>query len=245
MAVFNAYIDEAGDEGFVTVQTPQAGSSEWFVLAAVLVPGEDDLALSHAADDVRALLGKPPPKPLHFRKLKHPARRAAMARLAQYPFVVSCVALWKPGITSSFLRTPPHLYNYGCRFLIERLSWYAGDRGRQLNLFFENRASTSYAALQGYMQWIQNDPSCTIRRGTVGSFVPINANVKLVQVADFYASACASAFEPNVYGLAEESYLMAVRHQLYRGAGGLFGTGLKIFPDGGHNQARYPWLASI
>ena len=96
MAAFNAYIDEAGDEGSITPDVPGQGSSEWLVLGAVIVPEEDDLHLSHAVDDLRKLLNRPPPKPLHFRDLKHNKRRAAMDTLATYPFVASIVALWKP-----------------------------------------------------------------------------------------------------------------------------------------------------
>ena len=49
----NAYIDEAGDEGFTTPEIPHVGSSEWLVLAAVIVAEEDDLALSQAIDTLR------------------------------------------------------------------------------------------------------------------------------------------------------------------------------------------------
>ena len=247
MPHFNAYIDESGDEGFKDVAIPAQGSSEWLVLAGLLLPEENDHQLSQALDDLRALLNKPPPKPLHFRDLKHPAKRAAMLRLATYPFVFSVVALWKPQITSPTLRTPPYLYNYGCRFLIERLSWYAAYRGRKLNLLFHNRASTSYADLRRYMTWIQNDPLCRIERNCIDKFQPVNAARKLIQVADFYTSAAAFALEPNVYGLGEESYLMAVRQQLYRGdrGGGIFGTGFKIFPDAGRDFTRYPWLHDL
>lgn len=246
MACFHAYIDESGDEGFKDVTIPTQNSSEWLVLAGVLVPEERDLELSKAIDDLRTYLHRPPPKPLHFRDLKHPAKRAAMSRLAGYPFVFSVVALWKPQITSPFLRKPPYLYNYACRFLIERLSWYAAARKRQLDLFFENRASTSYNDLYDYMNWIQNDPTCRIERN-VRRFQPVSPTVKLAQIADFYASAAASALEPNVYGLSEESYLLAVQHQLYRGEleGSIFGTGFKIFPSSGCDFVRYPWLRDL
>jgi len=247
MACFNAYIDESGDEGFKDVSIPAKNSSEWLVLAGVLVPEENDLPLSRAIDDLRAYLNKPPPKPLHFRDLKHPAKRAAMGRLAGYPFVFSVVALWKPRITSPFLRKTPYLYNYACRFLIERLSWYAAARGRPLDLFFENRASTSYSDLEGYMKWIQMDPGCRIERNCIRQFQPVSPTVKLVQVADFYASAAASALEPNMYGRSEESYLLEVQHQIYRGeqGGSVFGTGFKIFPNAGRDFARYPWLRNL
>jgi subtilisin family serine protease len=125
---YNTYIDESGDEGFTTVATAAQGSSEWLILTGVLVPEEDDLALSHAVDDLRTLLNKQPHRPLHFRELKHGGRRAAMTRLATYSLVFCTVALWKPGITSAYLQQPPHLYNYACRYLIERLTWYADNK---------------------------------------------------------------------------------------------------------------------
>jgi hypothetical protein len=241
---FNVYIDESGDEGFKTPESPSGGSSEWLVLAGVIVPEEEDLARSHTVDRLRALLNKPPPRPLHFRKLRHGQRRAAMAALAQEPFVFAAVALNKPQITSPYLRQPPHLYNYGARFLIERLSWYAHDLGRRLNLLFENRASTSYAALEGYMRWVQSDPSCTIRANTIARFAPVSPNVKLAQIADFYASATAAALEPDEFGFPEADYLLRVRHQLYREPDRpVLGYGFKVFPDLDHE--RYPWAASL
>ncbi len=245
MGHFNVYIDESGDEGFKTPELPGVGSSEWLVLAGVIVPEEADQALSHAVDRVRTLLRKPLPKALHFRMLKkHGQKRAAMAELAQEPFVFSAVVLHKPEITSPYLRQPPHLYNYAARLLIERLSWYADDRGRRLNLLFENRASTTYAALESYMRWIENDPDCTIRANSIARFAPVSPTVKLVQVADFYASATAAAFEPDEYGFSEPDYLLRVRHQLYREPGkSVLRFGCKVFPAIDH--VRYPWAASL
>lgn len=241
---FNAYIDESGDEGFTTPEKHGQGSKEWLVLAGIIVPGEDDHSASGAADRLRSLLGKPPPKPLHFRDLKHSGRRAAMQQLADEDFTFSVVAIHKPGITSSFLRTPPYLYNYAARFLVERLSWYADDHGRKLNLYFENRSATSYADLQGYMTWIQNDPACQIRADTIDQFKPVNATVKLAQIADFYASASAAALEPDKFGNPTEDYLLRVRHQLYRMPDKpVLSYGFKVFPT--IDEGRYPWIVSL
>lgn len=246
---FNVYIDESGDEGFRNPgQIGHATSSEWLVLGGVIVPEEDDLALSRVVDRLRVLLNKPPPKPLHWRFLKkHEKKRAAMASLATEPFTFSVVAIWKPSVTSNFLKTPPHLYNYAARFLIERLSWYADDRGRRLNLFFENRSATSYTDLASYMQWIQfADPNVQIRANSIQRFQPVSPTVKLAQVADFYTSASAAALEPDNYGYSEEDYLLRVKHQLYREAGkAILSYGFKIFPPRGVDHARYPWLAPL
>lgn len=246
MANLNAYIDEAGDEGFVTIAAPGQGSSEWLVLGAVIVKEEEDLALSHAVDDLRVLLNRPPPKALHFRKLRHNTKRAAMDRLGTYGFTFSIVALWKPpqGVGKAFPQ-PPYMYNWACRLLVERLTWYADDQGRGINLFFENRATTSYADLQAYMAWIQNDPNCQIRPGCIQSVKPVNQSVKLIQIADFYVSAAFAALEPDTFGNSEEDYLLRVKHQLYRRNGKLFAYGFKCFPPNGIDPQRYPWIASL
>ena len=246
MAAYNAYIDEAGDEGFVTPTVPGRGSSEWLVLGGLIVRQEDDLPLSHAVDDLRVLLNRPPPKPLHFRDLRHNARRAAMDKLATYDFVFSIVALWKPpqGAGKQFPK-PPYMYNWACRLLVERLTWFADERGRALNLFFSNRATTSYARLEAYMNWIQNDPTCSIRRGCIQGFQPVNQTVKLIQIADFYTSASFAALEPDPFGNSEEDYLMRVRQQLYRRKNNLFSYGFKGFPPIGLDRKRYPWLANL
>jgi hypothetical protein len=247
VASFNAYIDEAGDEGFINLATPGQGSSEWFVLGAVIVKEEDDLPLSHAVDDLRVLLDCPPPKPLHFRNLKHNKRRASMEKLATYDFAFSIVALWKPpqGDGKAFPK-PPYMYNWGCRLLVERISWYAESFGRTLNLLFSNRASTSYGELRSYMSWIhKNDPSCQLRGDLVTGFQPINQAVKLAQVADFYVSSSYMALEPDRYGNSEEDYLMRVSHQLYRRKGNLFSYGFKIWPQAGFDVKRYPWLSNL
>lgn len=242
---FHVYIDEAGDEGFKTPETPGRGSSEWLVLAGLIVPEEDDLGLSRCVDSLRTLLKKPPPRPLHFRRLRqHSQKRAAMALLAGEAFMFSAVAIHKPQITSAYLRQPPHLYNYAARFLAERLSWYADDLGRRLRLFFENRASTSYEDLEGYMQWIQySDPNCTIRPGCIASFQPVSPDLKLAQVADFYASSTFAAFEPDEFGEPTPDYLTRVSHQLYRYGQDVHGYGLKVFPSA--DRDRYPWLEQL
>lgn len=217
----NAYIDESGDEGFRKLGQRADGahdaSSEWLVLAGVLMFAEQDRQRTHMAAE-----------PLHF----------------------ALVALWKPGIaarSSALTRNKGYLYNYGARLLIERFSWFARNAGRRLNLMFESRASTSYADLERYVADIQRDPSCTIAAGTIASVSPVNANRKGAQIADFYASACAEAFERTPGGYIEEEHLLRLKHQLYRphGRGSVLNNGLKIFPDDNGHSARLPWLSQL
>ena len=73
----------------------------------------------------------------------------------------------------------------------------------------------------------------------------MNQTIKLVQVADFYASASYAALEPDQYGNSEEDYLLRVKHQLYRRNNNLFSYGFKGWPQNGLDRTRYPWLNTL
>lgn len=252
---FNAYIDEAGDEGFTNLarRGPRrdGDSSLWLILAAVLVLEEQDRERTAAVDRLRALLNRPPPKPLHWRDLKtdHTKKRRAIALLAAEPLVCSFVALWKPGMLESArgLRRKGYLYNYAARLLVERLSWFARGQRRRLNLLFEHRASTSYADLHRYMADMESDSRTSIEPGSIAAVSPVESSRKGAQLADYYVSATREALEPDAYGLLEERYLLSFRHQLYRPSGkSVFAYGFKIFPDlQGPDRAQYPWLDEL
>lgn len=67
-ATFTVFVDESGDEGFKFGN----GTSEWFVLSAVIVRSARELELVALTNGIKTRLNKLPlKKPLHFRRLKH------------------------------------------------------------------------------------------------------------------------------------------------------------------------------
>jgi hypothetical protein len=78
------YIDESGDEGFKF----DLGSSEWFVLSAVITRAEHDMEAVKLVDEVRSLIsskdrrGARPRAQLHFRDLKHHQRVPYVGRIS-------------------------------------------------------------------------------------------------------------------------------------------------------------------
>src|SRR3981081_1447369 len=93
-AEFVVYIDESGDEGFKF----QGGSSDWFVLSAVVVKKAEELQTVKLLDGVRVVLGLPSQKVLHFRNLKHEQRLPLVDAIARAPLCVSTVLVHKPSI---------------------------------------------------------------------------------------------------------------------------------------------------
>lgn len=254
---FNAYIDEAGDEGWKRLGERAKGadaSSEWLILVGVLILEEQDTERTRAIDRLRREISRKPgrgepPKSLHWRDLRndHSKKRRAIRLLAEEPLWFSAVALYKPLLEGKApgLRKKGYLYNYAVRFLVERLSWFAAPY-RRVNLLFEDRASTEYGPLIRYIDSIQADPNCSIEPDTIGDVRPVNASTKGAQLADYYVGAAAEALEPDRHGMLEPQYLLGLRRQLFRRPSrSVLADGFKIYPDEAADRSRYPWLDDL
>src|SRR3954470_5576610 len=126
---FIAYVDESGDEGFSFA----AGSSEWFVLSALLLRRETELEGVKVLDGVKALLKKELRRPLHFRKLDHHQRVAYVTELAMQRARMRTVSVLvhKPSLKDvERFKGKYLLYRYATRFLLERVSWFCRDHRR-------------------------------------------------------------------------------------------------------------------
>ncbi len=241
MTVFNIYIDEAGDEGYVFHQQQPLGSSRWFIVAGIIVRQEDDLAVSHCIDDARQRLGwgakfAARPKPLHWRELNHAQKLMVSGRLAREPITSIHVCMWKEQIGQhSQLRRAMYLYHYSLRLLLERASWFVDDNGGTMKVTLSNRAHLRLNDLQSYLRLLQGSDNFQGRP----VFAPDELTVtrpelrKGLQIADSFASATLNAFDANQFGDTEPRYLGRLKDRLYRYGVDqrLSGYGLKIFPS--------------
>jgi hypothetical protein len=176
MATFVIYVDEAGDEGFSFGR----GSSDWFVLSAVIVPKARDLETVKLVDHVRAKLGKPAKKQLHFRDLKHEQRLPYLDAIAKAHVKTISVLVHKPSIThlarrphrsgsqtvseESPLKYPYHrLFFYAAAHLLQGISWYCCDQKSlyekvgdgSAELVFSNRSDLSSQRLSEYVNGLR------------------------------------------------------------------------------------------
>ena len=246
---YHAYIDESGDEGFKNAGKAVAGqgSSEWLFLAGVLVAEEEDLALSGSVDRLRTLLEKPPPRPLHFRRLKHHSeKRAAMDLLSVEQPTFCAVGVLEArdyARTSSHSPEPLQVHR---RFLHRTTLMVCGRPRAEAQAQIRNRSTASYADLKRYMDWIvESDPNCSIRRDCIAEFKPVSSTLKLAQVADFYASATAAALTRPVRERRGGLSGTRLRAVLPSPRQALLGHGLKLFPPHSDNRTRYPFLDSL
>src|SRR3981189_1911220 len=99
---FVVYIDEAGDTGFKFRNSDGSkGSSEWFIVSAVVVREEDHSAFVDEVQYHARALGKG--RRLHFVDMKHAQRIAWLTELTSAPITISSVITHK----KSLVRTDP------------------------------------------------------------------------------------------------------------------------------------------
>lgn len=244
MPNYNCYIDESGDEGFAQ------GATDWFVLAGVIVDKNQDLEASHAIDEIRKVLNKPPDRPLHWKEIRrHEQRKFITQVIGGKELTIVAVGVNKRELTDTEkLKQSPALYLYASRFLLERVSWFVSANGGRVDVTFEHRGNLSYEELEAYIDSLMWDPRNQIRPVIDGISPKPKLQVKMLQVADVVAGAVYSAFQRDRFGNVEPSYIFNLKHRFYRRGRNLFSYGLKLFPHDGNRLSQDPlfsWLNSL
>lgn len=245
MAIIHAYIDESGDDGI------KPGSSDWFVLTALMIPERSGPALGRAADRIKERVGRQG-KLLHWRELSHSRKKAVIDELKGEDFVLVSVLTDKrhPRITGGGQK----LYFYSFRLLVERISWFtaeypSGEANTAL-LFPETRTHLSYEELKDYLSYIQKLPDCQIRPKVIGHVAPKpKGSSSILQLSDSVSGAVYDAVQFK-YGTIEDGYLLPLADKLYRRHGKVWGYGLKVQPYKGYEippsfHNMYPWMSKI
>jgi hypothetical protein len=243
---FIAYIDEAGDEGFV-FKDDGSGSSRWFVLSAAVIRTSNDLEMVSCLKEVREVLGKPPKTPLHFVDLKHEQRVPYIRRVGSIPIRTVSVLVYKPLIAEpeKFQNTKYLLYRYATRMLMERISWLcrdhrkAGEGDGFCEVIFSNRSNMSYEEIRDYLKLLGTQAKADPQKIQIDWSVIDPQRIRSVehsrlaglQVADAVASGLYFAVKVNRYGETEPGYLGHLRNTLYRHKGQPIGYGLKVWPE--------------
>ena len=136
------YIDEAGDLGY------QRGT-QWFVLAAVVVDKTEETELRHKIEIVRERLNV---REIHMRKLRDYNQRAfAVDVLADGTFTYIAVLVDTKKLNLTMRATASVAYNYICRMLLERVSWFLRDTQRVGDIVLSARGTARDEELIQYI----------------------------------------------------------------------------------------------
>jgi hypothetical protein len=238
---YRIYIDESGDEGF-SFKPHAGGSSEWFVLSALIVRCENDHKLIESMRNSRKMLGRAEKEPLHFVKLSHQQRLAWVKEIAKLPIRCASVLIHKPSLPNPEVWTtnPYHLYRYSSRLLIERISWFCRDKHDPAKgdgtsqIYFSNRRRMSYDQLRDYWRKLKGEKEARIVWEHINpeKFAAINHDqLAGLQIADCIASAHWQGVSLDRYGNSEPRYFVEMKKIAYSFKNSAIGYGLKFWPD--------------
>lgn len=163
------YIDEAGDPGLKRVKPLDVqGSSEWLMVAAVVIRAEYEGEVEGWISDLTASLGSHQMRDLHFAKLSPTRKLAVCAYLAGKPvrcFVVCSNKQNMRGHRNPLAEKIPSdnwFYCWMTRLLLERVTHFVEHRSqadhgetRLMKLIFSERGGLSYSQMNAYFDWLR------------------------------------------------------------------------------------------
>ena len=222
MADYTVYIDESGDLGH------QVGT-QWFVLSAVIVKKSDEAAIRAT---IKRLKSELKIDEIHFRKIKDFYKRIYIAsELSNEPFVYMNIlvdtTLFDPGKIPTALIA----YNFVCKYLLQRVSWYLEDIDSSADLVLSARGTDRDNELITYIQ----EKLLPYPKNSISSeaFEKISAKTAaswdLLQLADVCATSTYYAHETNNYGFLVPCFSRILSDHLYHRNGRVDGYGLKYF----------------
>ena len=126
---YKIYIDEAGDLGM------QRGT-KWFIISAVMVPETEEPYIRNTISNIRNKFNL---KEIHLRKLNAFYNTSyIVSQISQHEFTIAYV-LMDTDICP--LKNSILTYNYMCRFLLERVSWFLRDNNAIGDIILSSRGT--------------------------------------------------------------------------------------------------------
>jgi hypothetical protein len=238
--LFRVYVDETGDRGWGRRASPV------FVMSAIIVPDSQGAHLTEALDRINAALKKPVDTVLHWAEnVKHHSQRKYVSgELALLDMTISSVIVLKKPLTgsSSALSDPAWMYNYACRRLLERISWYVDEAAGEASVTFAHVKRFPYARLESYTELLRGQPTQIRWEAFTGKpKIDQPSRVRQLQVADMVAGAIGSSLRADDFGNYEPSYMLSLVPRLYiRRGGKVTSYGFNLIGPPNH-LSTYPW----
>lgn len=191
-----AYIDESGDPGLKTVRPiDPLGSSEWMMVAAVVIAAEREPEVPGWAADIMAAMNSRQMQDLHFARLNSWQKLAACKKVAGLRvrcFVVASnkqnMRNWKNPFAEQ-IPSDNWFYCWMTRILLERVTHWVELRSKKdygktkrVKLVFSERGGLSYSQMNAYFQWLRSKGDNQVLK--LGNIVYETIDMRLMEVVN-------------------------------------------------------------
>lgn len=218
------YIDESGDLGYGT-------GTRWFVLSAVIVDKDKEKEVRQTMNMIKTRLNV---RDIHFRKITDFYRRSYLVNeLNNGEFTYTNVIADTNKLDSSKISSPVIAYNYMCRILLERVSWFLRDTNRIADVVLSSRGTSRDGELIQYIkEKLIPYSDNKIVSDVFGSVTAKTANSwDLLQLADVCATTTFLAYEINKWEFCTPCYFEVLKNHIYKYKGNIMSYGIKYFTD--------------
>ena len=224
MANSTVYIDEAGDLGF------QRGT-QWFVLSAVVVNKQDEPHIRAKLAQIKTRLNV---NEIHLRKLPDFYKRAVVVQeISEESFTYMCVIADTNKLDYTKIDSAATAYNYLCRMLLERVSWFLRDTKSVGDIVLSARGTSRDGELITYIK----DRLLTYPNNQIVKTVFERITAKpagswdLLQLADICATTMFLTYEKNGWGFRTPCFTKVLSSHLYHYSGSVDRYGIKYFTN--------------
>jgi Protein of unknown function (DUF3800) len=251
---FVAYIDESGDDGLRCVRPKYPdGSSEWFVLSAVVVRASNENAVGRWHRGILEKFEQPQRRDIHYRRLADAKKTIACHEIACAALRCFVVMSNKKNIegyrNDRCYPEKNYLYWWMTRLLLERVTKFCAkwsqrlyQQPRPIKMIFSERGGMSYDRLISYLNLIRFQTEAGnlyLKTGKLdwsvvdlrSIYVMAHANEAGLQFADVVAGAFYQSVTLDGKRPCRAEYAKILVPRLYRGPrAAIINFGLKPMP---------------
>lgn len=227
MADYSVYIDESGDLGIKK-------GTQWFVISAVVVKKSDESDIRRKINEIRTKLNI---HEIHFKDIREFQKKAYVVReISSEKFCYMNVLVDTNLFDETKIPDSLIAYNYACKFLLERVTWYLNDLEATADIVLSSRGTSRDGDLITYIKdKLLNYPNNEIIGSTITNVTAKSASTwDLLQLADICATTTFLTYEENKnFGFCVPCFSMALVDHLYKNKkdGRIISYGMKFFKN--------------
>lgn len=221
---YTVYIDEAGDLGI-------GKGTQWFVLTAVIVRKSEEPQIRLKMEQIRNRLNV---KEIHLRKIQDYYKRGLIVQeLNQTDFVYMNVIVDTKKFDVSKIPSSIIAYNYVCKYLLQRVSWYLESQKAVADIVLSARGTARDGELIDYIKdKLLPYPSNAINPTVFNKVTAKTAATwDMLQLADVCATTMFLTYEVNGYGFTTPCFSTAMVDHLYSKNSRIDSYGIKFFTN--------------
>lgn len=221
---YTVYIDEAGDLGI-------GKGTQWFVLSAVVVRKSEEPQIRLKMEQIRNRLNV---KEIHLRKIQDFYKRGLIVQeLNQTDFVYMNVLVDTKKFDVSKIPSSIIAYNYVCKYLLQRVSWYLESQNAAADIVLSARGTARDGELIDYIKdKLLPYPSNAINPTVFNKVTAKTAATwDMLQLADVCATTMFLTYEVNGYGFTTPCFSTAMVDHLYSKNSRIDSYGIKFFTN--------------